>query len=70
MTTNTNIARRAWMTGMPAAKHSPAQYLGAAGLRVACPGTSSLNRGGGRTIERGAFRPEGLRRVDLRQTQN
>jgi hypothetical protein len=54
---------------MPAAEHSPALYTGAAGERVACAGTPSLNSGG-RTIERHSFRPEGLSRVDRRQLKN
>lgn len=71
MTTNSNIDRRAKTTGMPAAAHSSAPYVGAAGWRVACQGTSSLNSdSGGQLIERHSFRPEGVKRADGGQLQN
>jgi hypothetical protein len=70
MTTNTNIAKRARTTGMPAATHSPALYPVAAERRVACPSASGLNRVGGQSVGRHSFRPEGLRRTDRRQLQN
>lgn len=54
---------------MPAAKPSPAPYGGAAGWRVACQGTSSLNSGG-QLIERHSFRPEGVKRTDGSHLQN
>ena len=54
---------------MPAAAHTPAPYKGAAWLRAVCQGTPSLN-GGGQTIVRPSFRPEGLQRVDRRRLQN
>jgi hypothetical protein len=54
---------------MPAAGHSPAPYKGAAGGRVVCQGTSSLNSGG-KLIGRHSFRPEGVQRADRRRLQN
>jgi hypothetical protein len=69
MTTNSNMAKRAGLTGRPAATWTSARYSGAAERLVVCPSSSALNHGG-LMITGGSFRPEGLRRQDRRQLQH
>jgi len=69
MTTNSNIAKRAGLTGRPATTQTPAQYTGAGVWRFVCPSSSVLNHGG-RMIPGGGIRVEGLQRKDRRQLQH